>query len=62
LIVVLLVTIGKLIEVMGYEELLVVVGFPAFAILLFIVFTWMAWLALLLWKAVTSSWKLAKRQ
>jgi hypothetical protein len=61
LIVVLLVIVGKLIEMVGHEELLVVVGFPAFAILLLIVFTWMAWLALLLWRAVTSSWKLARR-
>ena len=59
LLVVALLAIGKLIEAMGYPELLAVIGLPAFAILLLIVFTWMVWLALLLWKAVNSCWKLA---
>jgi hypothetical protein len=59
LIVVLLVTIGKLSEAMGFGEVLSIVGLPAFAILLLIVFTWVVWLALLLWKAVKSTWKFA---
>jgi len=59
LIVVSLIATGKLIEAVGYPELLAVFGLPAFAILLLIVFTWVIWLALLLWKAVSSGWKLA---
>jgi len=59
LLVVALVAIGKLVEAMGYPELLVVIGLPAFIILLLILFTWAVWLALLLWKSVDSGWKFA---
>lgn len=59
LIVVLLVTIGKLSEAMELAEVLPIVGLPAFAILLLIVFTWVVWFALLLWKPFKSAWKLA---
>ena len=57
--VVLLITVGKLIESIGNDGLLVAVGLPAFAILLLIAFTWAVLLALSLWKAVNATWKLA---
>jgi hypothetical protein len=59
LIAVLLAAIGKLTEAMGHVELVEIVRLPAFAILLLIVFTWLAWFALLLWRTVYLCWKLA---
>jgi hypothetical protein len=59
LIVVGLIAIGKLIDALGSDGVLVVVGMPAFAILFLVALTWVAWLALFLWKAVNASWKLA---
>jgi hypothetical protein len=56
---VLLLTIGTLIAAIGTEGVLVAAGLLAFLLLLVVLFTWLVWLALLLWKTIKSGWKLA---
>jgi len=59
LIVVLLLAIGEALAAIGIGVGLVAAGIIAFLLLLLILFTWLVWLALLLWKTIKAAWKLA---
>lgn len=55
----LLLTIGTVIAAIGTAVVLIPAGLLAFLLLLVILFTWLAWLALLLWRSISAGRKLA---